>query len=150
MEEKIRKQELTLEDFLDQIKQLKSMGPLSSIMEMIPGMGKQLKDVQIDENEFKKAEAIIYSMTVEERRKPILIKDSRKKRIAKGSGTTVQDVGKLLKQYEQTKKMMKQLSGLPGMGGTGGKGGIKKGKKGKKGRKGGQGKKPFTKFPFPF
>ncbi len=150
MQEKIRKQELTLEDFLDQIKQLKSMGPLSSIMEMIPGMGKQLKDVQIDENEFKKAEAIIYSMTVEERRKPILIKDSRKKRIAKGSGTTVQDVGKLLKQYEQTKKMMKQLSGLPGMGGTGGKGGIKKGKKGKKGRKGGQGKKPFTKFPFPF
>lgn len=147
MEAKLRKQELTLEDFLDQIKQLKNMGPLSSILEMIPGMGKQLKDVQIDENEFNKLEAIIYSMTPEERRKPILIKDSRKKRIAKGSGTTVQDVGKLLKQYEQTKKMMKQLSGLPGMGGAGGKGGSKKGKKGKKG---GQGKKPFMKLPFPF
>jgi signal recognition particle subunit SRP54 len=150
MEEKIRRQELTLEDFLDQIKQLKSMGPLSSILEMIPGMGKQLKDVEIDENEFKNAEAIIYSMTPEERRKPILIKDSRKKRIAKGSGTTVQDVGKLLKQYEQTKKMMKQLSGFPGMGGTGGKGGTKKGKKGKKGRKGKPEKKPLMKFPFPF
>lgn len=147
MEEKIRKQELTLEDFLDQIKQLRNMGPLSSILEMIPGMGKQLKDVQIDENEFNKAEAIIYSMTPEERRKPILIKDSRKKRIAKGSGTTIQDVGKLLKQYEQTKKMMKQLSGMPGMGGQGNKGGAKKGKKGKKG---GQKKKPLFKLPFPF
>ncbi|NLI91404.1 MAG: signal recognition particle protein [Peptococcaceae bacterium] len=147
MEEKIRKQELTLEDFLDQIKQLRSMGPLSSILEMIPGMGKQLKDVQIDENEFNRAEAIIYSMTPEERRKPLIIKDSRKKRIAKGSGTTIQDVGKLLKQYEQTKKMMKQLSGLPGMGGPGSKGGSKKGKKGKKG---GQGKKSFLKLPFPF
>jgi signal recognition particle subunit SRP54 len=132
MEEKIRKQELTLEDFLDQIKQLRSMGPLSSILEMIPGMGKQLKDVQIDENEFNRAEAIIYSMTPEERRKPLIIKDSRKKRIAKGSGTTVQDVGKLLKQYEQTKKMMKQLSGLPGMGGLEARVEPKKAKKGKK------------------
>jgi len=148
MEEKIRKQELTLEDFLDQIKQLRNMGPLSSILEMIPGIGKQLKDVQIDENEFNKAEAIIYSMTPEERRKPILIKDSRKKRIAKGSGTTIQDVGKLLKQYEQTKKMMKQLSGMPGMGGAGNKGGAKKGKKGKKG--GQNKKKPLFKLPFPF
>jgi signal recognition particle subunit SRP54 len=147
MEEKIRKQELTLEDFLEQIKQLRSMGPLSSILEMLPGVGKQLKDVQIDENEFNRAEAIIYSMTPEERKKPLLIKDSRKKRIAKGSGTTIQDVGKLLKQYEQTKKMMKQLSGLPGMGGPGNKGG---GKKGKKGKKGSQGKKPFLKLPFPF
>jgi signal recognition particle subunit SRP54 len=152
MEEKIRKQELNLEDFLDQINQLRNMGPLSSILEMIPGMGKQLKDVQIDENEFNKIEAIIYSMTPEERKKPMLIKDSRKKRIAKGSGTTVQDVGKLLKQYEQTKKMMKQLSTLPGMGGGKGipKGTAKSSKKGKKGKKGGRGKKPFMKFPFPF
>ncbi|TCX53243.1 signal recognition particle protein [Dehalobacter sp. 12DCB1] len=142
LEEKIRKQELTLDDYLDQIKQLRSMGPLSSVLEMLPGIGKQLKGVQIDEKEFYKAEAIICSMTAEERRKPILIKDSRKKRIAKGSGTTVVDVGRLLKQYEQTKKMMKQLSGLPGMGGTA-KGGTKKGKKGKK-----QGKKSFPKFPF--
>lgn len=149
MEEKIRKQEITLEDFLDQIKQLRNMGPLSSVLEMIPGMGKQLKDVQVDENEFNKAEAIIQSMTAEERRKPLLIKDSRKKRIAKGSGTSVQDVGKLLKQYEQTKKMMKQLSGIPGMGGGGG-GGTKGTKKGKKGKKGGQGKKSLFKLPFPF
>jgi len=142
LEEKIRKQELTLDDYLDQIKQLRSMGSLSSVLEMLPGIGKQLKGVQIDEKEFYKAEAIICSMTADERRKPILIKDSRKKRIAKGSGTTVVDVGRLLKQYEQTKKMMKQLSGLPGMGGAA-KGGTKKGKKGKK-----QGKKSFPKFPF--
>ncbi|MCM1567566.1 signal recognition particle protein [Dehalobacter sp. 4CP] len=142
LEEKIRKQELTLDDYLDQIKQLRSMGPLSSVLEMLPGIGKQMKGVQIDEKEFYKAEAIICSMTADERRKPILIKDSRKKRIAKGSGTTVVDVGRLLKQYEQTKKMMKQLSGLPGMGGAA-KGGAKKGKKGKK-----QGKKSFPKFPF--
>lgn len=144
MEEKLRKQELNLEDFLDQIKQLRNMGPLSSVLEMIPGLGKQLKDVQIDENEFKKAEAIIQSMTPEERKKPLVIKDSRKKRIAKGSGTTVQDVGRVLKQYEQTKKMMKQFSGLPGMGGSP-KGGTKKNKKGKGGSK-----KSFMKLPFPF
>ncbi|RNC63126.1 MAG: Signal recognition particle protein [Candidatus Dichloromethanomonas elyunquensis] len=147
LEEKIRKQELTLEDFLDQIKQLRSMGPLSSVLEMMPGMGKQLKDVQIDENEFNRAEAIIYSMTPEERRKPLIIKDSRKKRIAKGSGTTIQDVGRLLKQYEQTKKLMKQLSGFPGVGGSGNKGGTKKGKKGKKS---GPAKKSLFKLPFPF
>lgn len=144
MQEKLRKQELDLEDFLEQINQLKNMGPLSSILEMIPGIGRQLKDVQVDENEFNRAKAIIQSMTPEERRKPLLIKDSRKKRIAKGSGTTVQDVGKLLKQFEQTKKMMKQFSGLPGMGVSGLKG-PKKGKKGKKG-----GKKSFLKMPFPF
>lgn len=153
MEEKIRKQELNLEDFLDQIKQLRNMGPLSSVLEMIPGMGKQLKDVQIDENEFNRAEAIIQSMTADERQKPLLIKDSRKKRIARGSGTTIQDVGKLLKQYEQTKKMMKQLSGMPGMGGGGGASapkGTKGTKKGKKGKKGGPGKKAPFKLPFSF
>lgn len=152
MEEKIRKQELNLEDFLDQIKQLRNMGPLSSVLEMIPGMGKQLKDVQIDENEFNRAEAIIQSMTPDERQKPLLIKDSRKKRIARGSGTTIQDVGKLLKQYEQTKKMMKQLSGMPGMGGGGASAtkGPKGTKKGKKGKKSGQGKKSPFKLPFPF
>ena len=150
MEEKIRKQELTLDDYLDQIKQLRNMGPLSSVLEMIPGLGKQLKGVQIDEKEFYKSEAIISSMTKEERRKPILIKDSRKKRIAAGSGTTVVDVGRFLKQYEQTKKMMKQLSGVPGMGGSAGKIDHKKGSKGKKGKKSGQGKKPFANFPFPF
>jgi signal recognition particle subunit SRP54 len=113
------------------------MGPLSSILEMLPGVGKQLKDVQINEKDMAHVEAIIHSMTPEERRKPVLIKDSRKRRIAKGSGTSVQEVGRLLKQFEQMQKMMKQFAGAPGMGMLG------KGKKGKKG-----GKKPGFRFPF--
>ncbi|MDR3541232.1 MAG: signal recognition particle protein [Desulfosporosinus sp.] len=136
MEQKLRKQEFTLEDFLDQMQQMKKMGPLSSLLEMIPGVGKQLKDVQIDEKDTAHLEAIIRSMTIEERRKPMIIKDSRKKRIAKGSGTSVQDVGRLLKQFEQMQKMMKQFASPSGMGMLGG------GKKGKKG------KKPGMKFPF--
>ncbi|WP_425807251.1 signal recognition particle protein [Desulfitobacterium sp. Sab5] len=138
MEQKLRKQEFTLDDFLDQMQQLKKMGPLSSILEMIPGMGKQLKDVQINEKDMAHVEAIIHSMTSEERRKPVIIKESRKKRIAKGSGTSIQEVGRLLKQFEQMQKMMKQLTNNPGMGMLGGG----KGKKGKKG------KKPGFKFPF--
>ncbi len=130
MEQKLRKQELNLEDFLEMTQQMKKMGPLSSIMEMLPGgMGKQLKDVKIDEKDTAHLEAIIRSMTIEERRKPILIKDSRKKRIAKGSGTSVQDVGRLLKQFEQMQKMMKQFASPGGMG----MGML--GKKGKKGKK---------------
>ena len=136
MEQKLRNKEFTLDDFLDQMQQLKKMGPLSSILEMIPGVGKQLKDVQINEKDMAHVEAIIHSMTVEERRKPVLIKDSRKRRIAKGSGTSVQEVGRLLKQFEQMQKMMKQFAGAPGMGMLG------KGKKGKKG------KKPGIRFPF--
>jgi signal recognition particle subunit SRP54 len=129
MEQKLRKQELNLEDFLEMTQQMKKMGPLSSIMEMLPGgMGKQLKDVKIDEKDTAHLEAIIRSMTIEERRKPILIKDSRKKRIAKGSGTSVQDVGRLLKQFEQMQKMMKQFASPGGMGMLG------MGKKGKKKR----------------
>jgi len=136
MEQKLRKQEFTLEDFLEQMQQMKKMGPLSSILEMIPGVGKQLKDVQIDEKDTAHLEGIIRSMTMEERRKPSIIKDSRKKRIAKGSGTSVQEVGRLLKQFEQMQKMMKQFASPGGMGMLGG------GKKGKKG------KKPGMKFPF--
>jgi signal recognition particle subunit SRP54 len=136
MEQKLRKQEFTLDDFLDQMQQLKKMGPLSSILEMIPGVGKQLKDVQINEKDMAHVEAIIHSMTPEERRKPAIIKDSRKRRIAKGSGTSIQEVGRLLKQFEQMQKMMKQFAGAPGMGMMG------KGKKGKKG------KKPGFRFPF--
>ncbi len=135
MEQKLRKQEFTLDDFLDQMQQLKKMGPLSSVLEMIPGVGKQLKDVQIDEKEMGHVEAIIRSMTAEERRKPVIIKDSRKRRIAKGSGTSIQEVGRLLKQFEQMQKMMKQFAG-------GGMGLLGKGKKGKKG------KGPGMKFPF--
>jgi len=113
MERKIRKQELTLEDFLDQLQQLKSMGPLSSLLEMIPGVGgnKQLKNIQVDDKQFGRVEAIIKSMTPQERRNPNVIKESRKKRIAKGSGTSIQEVGRLLKQFEETKKMMKQFVG---------------------------------------
>ncbi|MDR0433447.1 MAG: signal recognition particle protein [Gracilibacteraceae bacterium] len=116
MEEKILRSELTLDDFVAQVRQLRKMGPISSLLEMIPGAGKHMKDVQIDENQITKVEAIISSMTPEERRKPVIIKDSRKKRIARGSGTSVQDVGRLLKQYEETKKMMKQFNGAQGTG----------------------------------
>lgn len=139
MEQKLRKQEFTLDDFLDQMQQLKKMGPLSSILEMIPGVGKQLKDVEINEKDMAHVEAIIRSMTNDERRKPAIIKDSRKRRIAKGSGTSIQEVGRLIKQFEQMQKMMKQFAGggVPGMGMLGGKG--KKGKKGKK---------PGFKLPF--
>lgn len=136
MEAKLRKQEFTLEDFLEQMQQIKKMGPISSLLEMIPGMGKQMKDIQIDEKDMARVEAIIRSMTPEERRRPAIIKDSRKRRIAKGSGTSVQEVGRLLKQFEQTQKLMKQFAGGAGMGFMG------KGKKGKKGKKMG--------FPFPF
>ena len=136
MEQKLRKQEFTLDDFLDQKQQLKKMGPLNSLLEMIPGVGKQMKDVQGDEKDMAHVEAIIHSMTAEERRKPALIKDSRKRRIAKGSGTSIQEVGRLLKQFEQMQKMMKQFAGGSGMGMMG------KGKKGKKGKKLG--------LPFPF
>ncbi|MDA8443219.1 MAG: signal recognition particle protein [Peptococcaceae bacterium] len=113
MERKIRKQELTLEDFLEQLQQLKSMGPLSSLMDMIPGIGgnKQLKNMELDEKHFARVEAIIKSMTPEERRNPVIIKDSRKKRISKGSGTSIPEVSRLIKQFEETKKMMKQLTG---------------------------------------
>ncbi|CDX02697.1 Signal recognition particle protein [Desulfitobacterium hafniense] len=136
MEQKLRKQEFTLDDFLDQMQQLKKMGPLNSLLEMIPGVGKQMKDVQVDEKDMAHVEAIIHSMTAEERRKPALIKDSRKRRIAKGSGTSIQEVGRLLKQFEQMQKMMKQFAGGSGMGMMG------KSKKGKKGKKLG--------LPFPF
>lgn len=129
MEQKLRKQEFTLDDFLDQMQQMKKMGPLSSILEMLPGIGKQLKDVEINEKDTAHIEAIIRSMTSEERRKPALIKDSRKKRIAKGSGTSVQEVGSLLKRFEQMQKMMKQFTSSSGMGMFG------VGKKGKKGKK---------------
>ena len=141
MEQKLRKQEFTLDDFLDQMQQLKKMGPISSLLDMIPGAGKSLKDVEIDDKDMAHIEAIIQSMTALERRKPSLIKDSRKRRIAKGSGTSVQEVGRLLKQFEQTQKLMKQFGGgMPGMPGLPGG----KGKKGKKGKK----KNLGMKFPF--
>jgi signal recognition particle subunit SRP54 len=117
LHKKIKKNELTLEDFLKQLKMIKRMGSISSLASMIPGMGKLMKQVNEEdtEREMRKVEAIILSMTPQERQKPGIINGSRRKRIAKGSGTTVQDVNNLLKQFLQMKKMMKQLSGM-GMG----------------------------------
>ncbi len=121
-EKKLRKNEFTLEDFLDQLQQMKKMGPIGQLMDMIPGMGKfkELKDTQLDEKDVKRTEAIVLSMTKEERRKPEILNGSRRKRIAQGSGTSVQEVNKLLKQYEQTHKMMKQFSSMQ-QGVSGGK-----------------------------
>ncbi len=113
LEKKIKSQDFNLEDFLDQLQQMKNMGPLSQVLEMMPGVSsKQMKNLNVDEKELVHIEAIIQSMTVEERKNPSIIKGSRRKRIAMGSGTSVQSVNKLLKQFEQTRKMMKQFSGM--------------------------------------
>jgi signal recognition particle subunit SRP54 len=113
LEQKIKQQKFTLEDFLDQLDQMKNMGPIEDILGMFPGMGsKQLKNMQIDEKEMVKSKAIIQSMTPEERRHPEIINGSRKKRIAAGSGVKVQHVNKLLKQFNEAKKMMKKFSGI--------------------------------------
>ncbi len=117
MEARLRKQEFTFDDFLMQLKELKKMGPLNEVLAMIPGLSgkmKQLKDVNVDERQLSRVEAIICSMTKMERRRPDIIDSSRKKRIAAGSGTRVQDVNSLLKQYEETKKMMKRAFALGG------------------------------------
>ena len=113
LEKKLREQTFTLDDFLDQMRQLKKMGNLESILGMLPGVkAGSLKDAQIDEKQMGRIEAMILSMTKEERMKPEIINGSRRKRIAAGSGTTVEDLNKLLRQFDQMKKMMKQLSGM--------------------------------------
>ena len=110
LEKKLRKNQFTLEDFLDQLKRIRKMGPLTSLLGMIPGLaGHQLSKLQVDERELDRVEAIILSMTPEERRRPELIKGSRRLRIAKGSGTTVQQVNQLVKQFGEMRKMMKGL-----------------------------------------
>ncbi len=115
LEKKIRESTFTLDDFLAQMQQLKKMGNLDQLLGMMPGMNQgALKDAKIDENQMTRTEAIILSMTKKERNNPDIINGSRRKRIAVGSGTSVEDVNKLLKQFDQTRKMMKQLSG--GMG----------------------------------
>ncbi|MCS7277670.1 MAG: signal recognition particle protein Srp54, partial [Aquificaceae bacterium] len=121
---KVLKGEFDLEDMLKQIRFIKSMGPLDKLLGMLPGIGPQLKNLKIDEKKFKKTEAIILSMTKQERRNPKIINMSRKQRIAKGSGTTVSDVNKVLKDYEEMKKIIKKLKGMQGM--------------------------PLPRFPFPF
>jgi signal recognition particle subunit SRP54 len=112
LEKRLRKNEFTLEDFRDQMVQIRKMGSISELINMIPGMGKikQLKNLEVDENEFIKIEAMINSMTPQERRQHTLIKGSRRKRIAKGSGTSVQDINNLLKNYTQVVKMMKKIN----------------------------------------
>jgi len=121
LEEKIRTMSFTFDDFLEQMEQVKSMGPLDEIMAMLPGAGKMkgLKNAQVDEKQLDHIEAIVKSMTSKERQEPSIINANRKKRIAKGSGTTVSQVNRLLKQFGEMKKMMKQMSGM------------QKGKKGK-------------------
>ena len=112
---KLRKEEFTLEQFLEQMQQVKKLGSLESILGMLPGMGnisQKLKDANVDEKELDRVEAIIRSMTLAERRNPNIINGSRRKRIAAGSGTRVQDVNKLLKNFEQSKLMMKKIKGM--------------------------------------
>ena len=110
LSKKIAKNQLDFNDFLSQIQQIKKMGNMKDLMSMIPGMGKAMKDVDIDENAFKGIEAIIHSMTPRERENPSLLNGSRKNRIAKGSGTTIIEVNRLIKQFEQTGKMMRAVA----------------------------------------
>jgi len=130
MTRKMKKAEFDFNDLLDQYQQMKKMGGISSIMSMMPGMGNQLKGVELDDDMFKGVEAIIFSMTPEERSNPALINPSRKRRIAKGAGVDISEVNRLVKQMEGQKKMMKQLSGMMGgkgkrrFGGLGGLGGF--------------------------
>ncbi len=129
MQKKLLSAQFTLEDFLEQLKQVRKMGPLDQVLGMIPGLGnlKKLGGLQVDEKELVKAEAMINSMTLKERRTPEIIDGSRRQRIARGSGTSVQDVNRLLRQFDETKKMLKRFAGLEK--------GLRKGKGGR--------------FPFP-
>ena len=116
LKKKLVKNQFNFNDFLDQIAQIKKMGNMKELMGMIPGVGKALKDVELSDDMFKQTEAIIYSMTPAERENPEIINPSRKERIAKGSGTTLAEVNKLLKQFEQMRKMMKSVATMkPGM-----------------------------------
>lgn len=121
LEKKIKKADFDFNDWLDQMQQVKKMGGVTDLLNMIPGMGKQLKGVEIDENALSKPESIIKSMTKAERANPDLLNLSRKKRIATGAGVDISEVNALVKQLDQTKKMMKQFSGMMGKGGKGNK-----------------------------
>jgi signal recognition particle subunit SRP54 len=110
LERKLRKQEFGLDDFLDQLRQVRRLGPLQSLLGMLPGIGKELRGVKVDESEFDRIQAIILSMTPQERRHPELINGARRLRIARGSGTNVQAVKQLIKQFEQMRKVMRQMA----------------------------------------
>ena len=111
LQKKIAKNQFDFNDFLSQIHQIKKMGNLKELASMIPGVGKAIKDIDIDDNAFKSIEAIIYSMTPQERTNPEILNGTRRTRIAKGSGTSIQEVNRLLKQFDQTRKMMKMVTG---------------------------------------
>jgi len=114
LQKKIAKNQFNFNDFLNQIKQIKKMGNVKDLMGMIPGMGKALKNMDIDDDAFKGVEAIIYSMTMEERENPKVLNGGRRRRIARGSGTDIQEVNQLIKQFSETQKMMKAISGGKG------------------------------------
>jgi signal recognition particle subunit SRP54 len=111
LQKKLIKDQFTLSDFYDQIQQIKKMGNIKDLASMLPGLGKALRDVDIDNSAFKSVEAIILSMTPFERENPHVINGSRRKRIADGSGTTIVEVNRLLKQFEDTRKVMKMMAG---------------------------------------
>ena len=113
LEKQLKKKELDLDDYLAQLRQVKKMGSFSSLLKMIPGMN-QIKDLKVDDKEFEKIEAIICSMTKKEKRDTRILNASRRQRIAKGSGTTVQDINKFIKSFEMTQKMMKQMKSNKG------------------------------------
>jgi signal recognition particle subunit SRP54 len=119
LQRKIRTQEFDLQDFYDQLQRIKKMGPLKDLIGMIPGVGNQVKDLDVDDDAFKHIEAMVLSMTPEERANPQILNGTRRRRIAQGSGMRVRDVNQLIKQFRDMKKMMKKMSGL-----TGGKGGM--------------------------
>ncbi|WP_158737670.1 signal recognition particle protein [Alteribacillus sp. YIM 98480] len=124
LEKKIRSADLTFDDFLEQLEQVRSMGPLDELLAMMPGANKKaMKNIQIDESQIGRVEAIVRSMTAHEKQNPSVMNASRKRRIAKGSGTTIQDVNRLLKQFEDMKKMMKQMTSMQ-KGKKKGKGGF--------------------------
>lgn len=121
LQKKLAKDQFNFNDFLKQIQQIKKMGNIKDLASMIPGVGKALKDVDIDDDAFKGIEAIIYSMTPEERENPTLLSGSRRRRVADGSGTSIQEVNRLIKQFSETRKMMKMISGGGNMRGMMGK-----------------------------
>ncbi len=114
LSKKIRKNQFNYEDFLAQLQQIKKMGNIKDLMGMIPGMGKALKGVEVDDEAFKPIEAIIRSMTIHERHNPDVLNGSRKKRIADGSGTSIQQVNQLMKQFGDMRKMMKSMNKMSG------------------------------------
>jgi len=112
LEQKLRASKFDLNDLLDQMQQIRKMGPLQEILKMIPGLGSHVKDLQVDESQIKRVEAIIQSMTPAESRDPDVLDASRKRRVARGSGNDVADINRLLKQYEMMRKMMKGLGDM--------------------------------------